>query len=111
MVAPMKKRLRKKLKKGEFREFGREVTVRMAEGADADSFVDSFISMIETEGLVCGGGGNDEGWTLVLELGNTTREEKWAKVRSWLAARTDIADWNASPEFDLWHGMLPSEAK
>ncbi|HEY2932919.1 MAG TPA: 50S ribosome-binding protein YggL [Acidobacteriota bacterium] len=56
----MKKRLRKKLHRGEFCEFGFEVRFQLSEGLDdarLEQFWDIFIGeAIEARGLMCGGG-------------------------------------------------------
>ncbi len=56
----MNRRLRKKLRVGEFRECGFEVTFRLSDRTDdatVDAFWGEFIEgAIESAGLVCGGG-------------------------------------------------------
>ena len=57
----MKKRLRKKLHKGEFQEFGfnLEFDLKETNDEDFDKFLDDFIrDAIEGNGLECGGGGH-----------------------------------------------------
>ena len=100
----MRKRLRKKKRLGEFREWGREVTFRLSEGSPPEGFLDGFIEMIEAAGLSCGGGGSGQEWKLVVELGNGERAAKWDDVCRGLEARGDVFEWSAGPEFDLWHG-------
>ncbi len=57
----MKKRLRKKLRRGEFQELGFEVRFRAVDDLSDEAFdnvADAFISQaIEANGLICGGGG------------------------------------------------------
>lgn len=100
----MKRRLRKKKRLGEFRELGREVTIRLKAGGSGEAFLDGLIEMVEDTGLCCGGGGGGQEWELVVELGSGEWAKKWAELSRRLDARDDVADWSAGPEFDLWHG-------
>ena len=54
----MRKRIRKKLNIGEFRETGFEITWKPQEvsEADFDKFIQEFLDAIEARGLVFGGG-------------------------------------------------------
>jgi uncharacterized protein len=108
MELTMKKRLRKKKRLGEFREWGREVSINLREGTSGEEFINDFIGMIEDAKLCCGGGGRGVEWKMVVELGTSDRETKWNVVRQWLESRRDIADWSVGYEFDLWHGCSDS---
>ena len=104
----MKKRLRKKKRLGEFREWGREVSINLREGTSGEEFIDDFIGMIEDAKLCCGGGGRGLNWKVIVELGTTETQTKWNLVRLWLESRSDVAEWSVGDEFDLWHGYSDS---
>jgi uncharacterized protein YggL (DUF469 family) len=105
----MKKRLRKKKHLGEFREWGREVSLRLVEGAGTMDFLEDFIEMIEVNGLCCGGGFDGKGnGAIVVELGIAKDNPKWEAVGCWLAEHRAVVEWSAGPVFDLWYGF-PTE--
>jgi hypothetical protein len=106
----MRKRLRKKLRLGEFREFGFEVRFRLP--ADLDqagqfAFFDSFIQeAIEGNGLVCGGRCGDA-WDVFVTLGRrgTATEEHRTKVRCWLQEHSEVSGPVVGPLVDAWHSV------
>lgn len=107
----MKKRLRKKKRLGEFREWGREVSINLREGTSGEEFMDDFIEMIEDAKLCCGGGGRGMEWKMIVEIGISEREARLNLIRQWLESRGDVADWSVGDEFDLWHGYPDSRVK
>ena len=104
----MKKRLRKKLRVGEFREDCFEITFRIDPSItlrDVDELTDNFIAMIEHAGLQFGGGGNYE-WSGVVQgpwRGTVTSEDQKA-VLEWLRQHNKIVDVLVGPLKDAWHG-------
>jgi len=94
----LKKRLRKKNQLGEFQELGFEVAARFSPDlneTDLDKFIDDFIDEIETNKLLCGGGGDTEKWE-----GFVTSQDKYASptekqvknIKSWLANRSEVSN-------------------
>ncbi|MFP4088476.1 MAG: 50S ribosome-binding protein YggL [Desulfobacteraceae bacterium] len=72
-----------------------------------DDFLDAFIDeAIEANGCYCGGGGTAEKLSFVMELGrrSDSPDDKLKRIAEWLDSRTDIENWKAGEEFDLWHG-------
>jgi uncharacterized protein len=107
----MKKRLRKKKRIGEFIEWGRRLVVTRNSKDGFDEFFDAFIEeAIETNGCFCGGGGKEDNLDIIVELGqrSTDPEPKFERIAAWLSNRFDVQCWQASGEFDLWHGDCPA---
>lgn len=81
----MKKRLRKKLHRGEFAEFGFHVIIHLAILDDeGDRFVFPFVDMIESIGLGCNGGGSNPLKYFITSRKGSAKEEDRERVRSWL---------------------------
>lgn len=104
----MKKRLRKKLRLGEFRQFGFEVSFRLPEnlGDDGvDAFWDTFIrEAIEVPGLMCGGGCGRE-WDIFVcrpDRKSATEEDRRVTA-SWLEGHVHVSDIHIGPLVDAWH--------
>lgn len=104
----MKKRLRKKLRLGEFREDCFELTFEMDSALSAeqiDALGDSFIEMIEQHNLQFGGGGKTT-WTGIVSgpwRGSTTEADR-EQVLRWLRQQPEILSSSAGPLRDAWHG-------
>lgn len=106
----MKRRLRKKKRVGEFQELGFEVTYRLSgnpqqEGLEA--FLWQFLEhAIEANGLLAGGGGGNPASLFVVSEVNraSATDEQREKVRSWLASRPEVVDFDVRPLRDAWHG-------
>jgi len=92
----LKRRLRKKFHLGEFQEFGFDVSVNFKKGngeIQFDKFWNAFIGEIEKNGLVCGGGGDYNGWQVFV-----TSERKFAsptssdkeRIRIWLESCFEV---------------------
>lgn len=104
----MKKRMRKKLYLGEFREFGFEVQFRLPSDlseADQEKFFYTFIDeAIERHGLMCGGGcGTD--WDVFVTLADRgSAEEKDRKlVEDWLRNSSLVSEIRIGPLVDAWN--------
>ncbi len=103
----MKKRLRKKKRRGEFTEWGRQLVATRNTKEAADAFQDAFIlEAIEANGCCCGGSLSDDKVDVIVELGRMSDnpEAKFTKVTDWLDARPDVEGWHAGELFDTWHG-------
>lgn len=105
----MKRRLRKKLRKGEFQELGFEVGYACSEGLtdDAcDAVFDRFIlEAIEGNDLAFGGGGprRVDGFVTVWGRGSVTEAQREA-VERWLAASPEVKRFEIGPPVDAWYG-------
>ena len=103
----MKKRLRKKLHRREFAEWGCQLLATRNTKEDAEAFQDDFIlQAIEANGCSCGGSLSDDKVDVVVELGKMSDDPdaRLSKVTAWLESRRDVEKWTAGPLFDLWHG-------
>ena len=104
----MKKRLRKKLHVGEFREYGFPVEFRMLPApstTEYDALIDEFIAMIEHNGLCFGGGGRErwEGFVALDSRGSATAEHRQA-VEDWLNNHPQIENVAVGELVDAWYG-------
>ncbi len=102
----MRERLRKKLRLGEFREYGFEICCRFdTERLEWDTFWDHLVGFVESRGLEFGGGGRPEDWSVVvgkMGRGSATEEDR-AAVRAWFAERPEVIEVEAGELRDLWH--------
>lgn len=104
----MKKRLRKKLCKGEYKEMGFYVRFSLAEDmseADLEAFLDLFFTeALESRGLGFGGGGNHEweGFVAVDGRGSVSEEQR-QEVESWLANQPRVRSHEVSDLRDAWY--------
>jgi uncharacterized protein YggL (DUF469 family) len=106
----MRKRLRKKLRLREFREYGFDVSYRLRDGfptAEADDFLFRFLEhAIEANGLSCGGGGRPPDYEFCVtsaRRGSPTEEQR-AAVGAWLDGQSEVAQHSLGEFFDAWHG-------
>lgn len=104
----MKKRLRKKLRLGEFREFGFEISFRLSDELDQpglDRFWDSFIGeAIEARGLMCGGACGRAWNVFVTRTGRrSATEEDRRDLIGWLEQHSNVSDARIGPLIDAWH--------
>jgi len=80
----MKKRLRKKLRLAEVRQFGFEVSFSLSghhTEAEINQFLDSFIlDVIEPRGLLCGGGGNKNWSFLSIRIADSRHQKVTANI-------------------------------
>lgn len=102
----MKRRLRKKLRLGEFVEFGFEVTFELPWSDDdpkVATFWDQFIGYIETCGLYCAGACGRQ-WDVVVYRGNkrAATEDNRVDIEQWLGAHSEVSNLRIGPLFDIW---------
>lgn len=105
----MKKRLRKKLHRGEFQEFGFCVSFDLVPGLtvqERNHVLDEFIDMIEQHGLEFGGGGARDTWEgfVALDSRGTATETHRAAVREWLQTQAKISAVRIGELRDAWYG-------
>lgn len=104
----MKKRLRKKFHKGEFAEFGFEISFYYPAASDPDKasqFLGEYIDLIEEAGLECGGGGAEHQSYFITKSGRGSVTEKQREtVNAWLEHHPDICNVMAGEMRDAWYG-------
>jgi len=112
----MKKRLRKKLRRGEFAEFGFEIVVGVPSelvGQDGrvDAALDELIAYVEGVALGVGGGfnlrGDLQGRFFVSALEGRKRKVTDADrdaMGAWLASRPWVASSRVGKLVDAWYG-------
>jgi uncharacterized protein YggL (DUF469 family) len=103
----LRKRLRKKKRLGEFREYGFHIRFLMP-GTTAqqwDSLLDEWIDFIESQRLQFGGGFSEEceGFVERNGRGSVTVEQRQA-VSEWLANHPAVTEFRLSDPVDAWHG-------
>ena len=108
----MNKRQRKKHRTGEYTEHGFLLRFSLPPSwteAEADRFLDEFITMVEREGLAFGGSGrlDWEGFVVPDRRGTVTTEQR-ARVEAWLAGRPEVSALRVGPLIDAWQ-ELPFE--
>lgn len=114
MEKPRKRRLRKKLRLGEFQEFGFtfELTYDSAT-TDLDGALDQLIDFVEAQGWVFGGGGNPDeseitGYLCQAGVGSMTEEDR-EKTRQWMDAQPWCKNHEIGPLSDCWHNFFDWE--
>jgi uncharacterized protein len=99
------KRLQKKLRIGEFKEYGFAVSFRPSESLSPkarDAFWSSFMAeLIEKRGLAFGGG--EEGFITKFGRGSATEEDRKA-VSAWLEKQPGIERIVVGSLEDAWYG-------
>lgn len=104
----MKKRLRKKLRVGEFSELGFELRITLAAGLseiEREDAIDAFIAQAIEANELAVGGGYGEVWNFFVTragVGSVTPSEREAVV-AWLEAEPRFARVEASPLLDAWY--------
>lgn len=104
----MRKRLRKKLRRGEFTELGFAIgfTLHAPAGSDALlDIVDAILEQaIEPRGLGLYAGGRNDWTGFVVATGRRlVTEDDRVSVLAWLRSRSDIFDVRAGPLIDAWY--------
>lgn len=111
-IRRLNSRQRKKQRVGEFQEFVFAIRVSFKEAlvdSALDRFVDEFISLLASRGLMVAGLGGKlplaatEGIISLAERGSPTAEDRQA-VLDWLSQRADVARAEAGDMVDAWYG-------
>ncbi len=105
----MKKRLRKKKHRGEFREFGFGIAwnfARVLGAPDRDLFFDALLDIVAARGLTFGGGGGAEQGSgfLCKARRDSPSEEDHSQVAEWLRDLAPSVSATVGPFEDAWHG-------
>lgn len=101
-MAERKRRLRKKLRVGEFQEFGFSVSASIANAENRDEMLDRLMDEIAAQGLVFGGWSSNEsveGFVALATRGSATEEHRKA-VEEWLKAQPGVTDVEVSELVD-----------
>jgi uncharacterized protein len=97
MPAIRSKRLRKKLHKGEFIEFGFSIAFSLPKEVDAkteDAFIDQFLAeAIDTQSLFFGGGigKNTSGFVTLIKRGSAIEAHR-QYVKNWLNTQANVSN-------------------
>jgi len=106
------KRLEKKLRIGEFKEYGFALGFRLRPSLtpkESDDFWSAFIGeLIEKRGLAYGGG--EEGYVTRFGTGSATEADRDA-VSAWLASHPGVERVVAGPLEDAWYGPATSRSR
>jgi len=102
----MNKRLRRKKHVGEFQELGFELSCNVElkhDDPEFDNWCDDFIAMIESYGLICGGGGLPSDWEVFIarHKGSVTEKERDA-VSDWLKENKHVKNFEVKNLIDAW---------
>lgn len=109
----MKKRLRKKKLKGEFKIYGVPLAIKRSERKNFDSFFDAFIEeAIENNHCFCGGGGAEDSLNVFIELGRIDNKPGMAleNIKTWIIARPDIEKFRFGSVIDANYGPFDGTA-
>lgn len=104
-MAERSRRLRKKLRVGEFQEFGFSLSARVKDTAEAEALGDRFIlEAMDANGLLFGGYTGDylEGFVCLYGRGSVSEEQR-AAVEAWLRAQPGLEEVTVGPLEDAWH--------
>lgn len=99
------RRLRKKLRLGEFQQLGFEISITLKPNLgidDLDRFLDEFIlDAIEKNDLAFGGG-TDCGFITTWKRGSASEAHRTI-VENWLSRRQDVVSVALGPLVDAWY--------
>lgn len=99
----VKKRLRKKLRIGEFAEYGFYLYATVIN--DEDGLLRDIVDKVESLDMLCGGGVSGETLRLFVVGGSrrSPTQEQRSKFHGWIAFDVRVADVNVGPMEDAWH--------
>jgi uncharacterized protein len=105
----MRRRVRKKLRRGEFKELGFELRFSLPPELDEDqllAFWDRFIGdAVEANDLSCGGGSGHSWDVIVFRNGRESASEKDQQLlQEWLEREAFVSDIHIGPLVDTWYG-------
>lgn len=103
----MRRRLRKKLRLGEFREFGFELAFTLPSDLSDDQvldFGDELFAEVESRNLMVGGASGHR-WDVFVtrsRRGSATTEDREA-LRAWLEGQSLVSEVKVGELIDAWH--------
>ena len=107
MDKPRTRRLRKKLKLGEFREDGFEVdiTMRIREPFTLDEALDEWLGFVDSNCYVFGGGAAEDKLAgfLTSNSNRSLTEDDRILVEQWLSKREWVSNFEIGKLKDAWH--------
>lgn len=107
MAKPRKRRLQKKLRLGEFQEFGFSLEVNYT--GDLDDVLDQWITFVESEGWVFVGGATEDGeftgYLCLNDVGSLTEADR-ETTRLWLEKQSWVKSFELGELSDCWHGLF-----
>jgi len=107
LEAPRKRRLRKKLRVGEFREYGLHFGFTLDESKiDFDTALNQWIDFVERQSWGFGGGGMSDqisGFVTQFSRGSLTDKDQ-AALKTWFEAQAWIKTFTVGDLVDAWHG-------
>jgi len=100
----MRKRLKKKLHKGLFKEYGFYLSAKYKEGEDFDKISDDLLEFLEQNKMYCGGGVTPD-LSVFITVGtkDLDPEEKRLSVIAWCESSSDIVSHQAGQLLDCWN--------
>ena len=105
----LKRRLRKKYRVGEFREFGFQIEVKFKPDlSEADKIYDEFIKEIESQKLSFGGGSSFEylhGFITAFKNYRSPTPVQREMLKNWLESRPEISGSQVGNLVDAWYDV------
>ena len=104
----MNRRLRKKLRRREFREWGFALRFdRLGSVESSDEFFDEFVQHLETSGLAFAGRAGESwgGFVTGLRPRQAVGDEHRKLVHQWLESRADVQSISLGELVDAWHSI------
>ena len=99
----MKKRLRKKLHRGEFTEYGCCCKVGYDVDFDTEAFLDATVDHLESKGLYISGGVGPTGADFFVHSHEgSLREEQREELKTWFEACSGVSSVAVGPLIDVW---------
>ncbi len=108
MANQRSRRLRKKLHLGEFKEFGFNVDIELANDTSPEAreaFVDALMAEIIEPRCLAYGGGEFGGFVCGYEKPSATEEDR-AVLREWLSSRSEVLSADVSELEDAWYAGI-----
>lgn len=99
------RRLRKKMRVGEFQEFGFEYQLTVKQDLNPeqeDALMDRFVSDLLVPRNLAAAGWVSEGFVTAFERGSATEADREA-TQAWLAAQPEVAEATVSELKDAWY--------
>lgn len=103
----MNKRIRKKRRCGEFREFCANFALKLNSGSDMEQFLNDFVNdAVLANGCGIGGGGDDDVFEGYIELGTSANKpaEKLEAITNWVKGKSEVEKVVFGEITDAWYG-------